>query len=171
MGCAEALRTLVDTARVDARRIGWLWVTAQFILLAVLLFLPWQAHALPLLSTGGLIALAGGLLALSVSRTLGEAFTATPVPRAGAHLSRSGPYRYLRHPMYVGVLLIILGLLIAAGSPLGWLWGAVLVIFFWLKSRWEDARLHDAYGTDWEQWASATGAFWPRRGRGTAPHS
>lgn len=145
------------------RRIGWAWVVAQFALLAVLLFLPWQAHALVFMSLGGLTAVAGGLLALSVSRTLGDAFTATPVPRTGAHLSRGGPYRYLRHPMYVGLLLIILGLLIAAGSPIAWLWGVVLAIFFWLKSRWEDRALERAYGIEWQEWANRTGAFIPRR--------
>lgn len=146
------------------RRIGWAWVVAQFALLAVLLFLPWQAHPLVFMSLGGLTAVAGGLLALSVSRTLGEAFTATPVPRSGAHLSRGGPYRYLRHPMYAGLLLIILGLLIAAGSPIAWAWGVVLAVFFWLKSRWEDRALQRAYGSAWEEWADRTGAFIPRRG-------
>lgn len=145
------------------KQIGWAWVVVQFALLAVLLFLPWQAHALYFMSLGGLIAVGGGLLALSVSRTLGTAFTATPVPRDGAHLSRGGPYRYLRHPMYAGLLLIILGLLIAAGSPIAWAWGVVLAVFFWLKSRWEDRALERAYGDDWRAWAAQTAAFIPRR--------
>jgi len=148
---------------VTEQRIGWLWVVAQFVLLAVLLIMPWQAHPLWLMSLGGLTAVAGGLLALSVSRTLGTAFTATPVPRTGAHLSRGGPYRYLRHPMYAGLLLIVLGLLIAAGPPIAWAWGIVLAAFFWLKSRWEDRALHRTYGGTWQEWADRTGAFIPRR--------
>lgn len=152
------------------RRIGWLWVTAQFALLAVLLFMPWQLHAPVLMYTGAVIAVGGGLLALSVSRTLGEAFTPTPVPRSTAHLSRGGPYRFIRHPMYLGVLAIVLGLLIAAGTWPAWVWGLVLVIFFWFKSRWEDRALQRAYGADWEQWAAQTGAFIPRRGRLTTNH-
>lgn len=148
---------------MSERQIGWAWVVAQFALLAVLLFLPWQPHPLYFMSLGGLTAVAGGLLALSVSRTLGDAFTATPVPRSGAHLSRGGPYRYIRHPMYAGLLLIILGLLIAAGSPIAWAWGVVLAVFFWLKSRWEDRALQRAYGSEWQAWAERTGAFIPRR--------
>lgn len=154
---------------MSRRTAGWLWVAVQFILLAVLLLLPWQPHSAVFLSTGGFVGVIGGLLALSVSRTLGEAFTATPVPRDFSLLSTVGPYRYVRHPMYVGVLLIVLGLLIAAGTAWGWIWLVVLIGFFWLKSRWEDRLLREKFGVQWDHWAARTGAFVPRRGRRVDP--
>ena len=99
---------------------------------------------------------------LAAFRRLGTALTPTPVPIRGAGLRTGGAYRYVRHPIYSAVLLITLGFLVAMGSPLSWVWGAVMLLFFWAKSRWEDALLREAYGDEWTQWAQTTGALVPR---------
>ncbi|CAB4951868.1 MAG: hypothetical protein F2840_08045 [Actinobacteria bacterium] len=36
----------------------------------------------------------------------------------------SGVYSVVRHPMYAAVLLIVIGVVIVAGSIWGWLWGS-----------------------------------------------
>ena len=148
---------------MSTRAIGWAWVAAQFAALAVLLLLPWRTPSLVSIVLGAVVAMAGVLLGLATSRALGSAFTPTPVPIRGAGLRMTGVYARVRHPMYGAVLLIVLGLLIAAGSPWGWAWGVALVVFFVLKSRWEDSLLHTAYGSEWEAWANRTGALVPRR--------
>jgi protein-S-isoprenylcysteine O-methyltransferase Ste14 len=66
--------------------------------------------------------------------------------------------------MYAAVLLIVIGVLIAAGSIWGWAWGVVIAVFFLLKSRWEDSLLRREYGASWEEWAEATGGLVPRSG-------
>ena len=38
----------------------------------------------------------------------------------------------------------------------------VIVLFFWIKSRWEDTLLHEEYGAPWEAWARTTGGLVPR---------
>jgi protein-S-isoprenylcysteine O-methyltransferase Ste14 len=68
----------------------------------------------------------------------------------------------VRHPIYSGVLLLVLGLLIALGSAWSWAWGLVIVGFFWGKSRWEDSLLHEEYGEEWVAWAARTGALIPK---------
>jgi len=50
-----------------------------------------------------------------------------PVPRVGSTLINGGPYRYLRHPMYLSLLLIFAPMLINNNSFIGW---AVFALFF-----------------------------------------
>ena len=108
---------------MSTRTAGWLWVAGQFTALGVLLFLPWRTPNPLLLSIGAVVALGGGFLGLATSRALGDAFTPSPVPIAGSGLRTTGVYSVIRHPMYAAVLLIVIGVLIAAGSIWGWAWG------------------------------------------------
>lgn len=146
--------------------IGWLLVAAQVLLFVVLLLLPWRAPSVLSIVVGGAIAVAGILLALAAIRRLGSALTPTPVPIQGAGLRTTGAYRYVRHPIYTALLIITLGLLIAFGSRWSWGWGLVMLAFFWVKSRWEDALLREEYGAAWQDWAATTGALVPRPTRG-----
>ena len=123
---------------MSTRTAGWLWVAGQFTALGVLLFLPWRTPNPLLLSIGAVVARGGGFLGLATSRALGDAFTPSPVPIAGSGLRTTGVYSVIRHPMYAAVLLIVIGVLIAAGSIWGWAWGVVIAVFFLLKSRWEE---------------------------------
>ena len=144
-------------------RIGWLLVVVQFVLLAILVFLPWRSPTLLSLALGVPIAAAGVVLGLSASRRLGRALTPTPVPIAGAGLRTTGAYARVRHPIYSAVLLLALGFVIAVGSAWSWACVLVLLLFFLVKSRWEDRLLHAEYGSEWEVWAARTGALIPRR--------
>ena len=55
----------------------------------------------------------------------------------------AGPYRYVRHPMYLGVILLFLGMPVALGS--WWaLWpGVVIGALFVLRTAKEDRMLRD----------------------------
>ena len=143
--------------------IGWLLVVMQFLLLLVLILLPWREPTVLSIAVGLVLVIAGGTLGLVAGRHLGRALTPTPVPIAGAGLRTDGAYRFVRHPIYSAVLLMVLGYVIAVGS----LWTAggalVLLVFFVLKSRWEDGLLREQYGEEWTAWAAHTGALLPRR--------
>jgi protein-S-isoprenylcysteine O-methyltransferase Ste14 len=141
---------------------GWSLVVIQVLLFVVLLLLPWRAPTVVTLVVGLATAVAGIVVLAASMRRLGQALTATPVPIRQAGLRTSGPYRVVRHPIYSGLLLLTLGLLIAFGSAWSWAWGVVIVGFFWAKSRWEDSLLHEEYGKEWVEWAARTGALIPR---------
>ncbi|MGM0541998.1 MAG: methyltransferase family protein [Pseudomonadota bacterium] len=76
-------------------------VTVQFSLIALLIWvLPWSAwQILPL----QLLAIFLGLWALKTMH-LGN-FNIVPDPRVGIKLVTTGPYQYIRHPMYLSILL------------------------------------------------------------------
>lgn len=153
---------------MDRRVIGWLLVALQVAVFVVLALLPWRSPSAVSVTLAVPLIAAGGLLGLWSFQRLGSALTPTPVPISGAGLRTTGPYAWVRHPIYSTVLLVTLGFLIAAGSIASWLWGAMILVFFWAKSRWEDKLLQEEYGPAWQEWAASTGALIPRR-RKSAP--
>ena len=142
--------------------VGWLLVGIQVLLFLVLILLPWRSPTVVLAIVGGALVVAALLLGLSAGRSLGRALTPTPVPISGAGLRTDGPYRLVRHPIYSALLLGTLGYLIALGSGWSWAWGAVILGFFWGKSRWEDTLLREEYDGEWSEWSATTGALVPR---------
>ena len=142
--------------------VGWLLVVLQFLLLLVLILLPWRSPSALSLAVGLVLVIAGALLGLVAGRRLGRALTPTPVPIAGAGLRTDGAYRFVRHPIYSAVLLMVTGYVVAIGSVWTAAGAVVLLVFFMLKSRWEDGLLRAAYGDEWTAWAARTGALVPR---------
>jgi len=89
-------------------------------------------------------------------------------------LIRSGPYAYLRHPLYAGTLLIGLGLFVGAGGPVAPWAAAVLLPLFFLyylpgKERMESARLERRYGDAYRAYRAAVPALLPRGRRWPPP--
>ena len=77
-------------------------------------------------------------------------------------LATSGPYSLVRHPLYTGNLLIMVGFTFASG-----LWWAVVVsAVFWLfyypaAIEYEDRKLHSIFGDDWKSWSMDVPAVIP----------
>jgi protein-S-isoprenylcysteine O-methyltransferase Ste14 len=149
---------------------GWSLVVVQGLLLLLLVVVPHRSPGAVSVAAGLVLAAAGAGVLLVAFRVLGRALTPTPVPVRGAGLRTDGPYRWVRHPIYTGVLLMAAGFTVAVGS--WWTVGAwlLLLAFFWTKWRWEDRLLHARYGAEWDAWAARTGSIVPGLGRGT-PHS
>jgi len=152
---------------MSERNIGRAWVIAQFVLLVVLILLPgggdwrtpWWVDAL------GFSAVGLGLAVVAIGgRGLGSALTPTPVPNEHGRLSTDGPYRFVRHPIYSGVLLVVVGLVVRSGSLLTLMVGFATFVFFDRKAAWEERRLVARYD-GYEAYAERTPRFVPRFGR------
>jgi protein-S-isoprenylcysteine O-methyltransferase Ste14 len=93
---------------------------------------------------GLVVAVAGAIvLALGVL-ALGRSFTPLPRPHPRSEFRRGGPFKRVRHPIYGGAILVALGWSIAE-APLGLVPTALLVGFFDLKARREEAWLLERY--------------------------
>jgi protein-S-isoprenylcysteine O-methyltransferase Ste14 len=86
----------------------------------------------------------GFLLAVWASRSLGRSMTALPVPKDGGQLVQEGPYRFLRHPIYVGAALFFGGLSLVF-SVYGVVLTAVLALFWVAKARKEERHLLERF--------------------------
>lgn len=83
----------------------------------------------------------GLALALWARAILGGNWSATVTFKAGHELIERGPYRYVRHPIYSAILLMLLGTALLSGRII-WLVAVVLAfIGFWIKSRAEERLL------------------------------
>jgi protein-S-isoprenylcysteine O-methyltransferase Ste14 len=127
---------------------GGQWVVLQVALGAVVVVVAALAPGPDGADTARLVAallLAAGAAAVALlsSRALGPAFTAFPRPRPGAPLTRGGPYRFVRHPIYTAVLALCAALAIA-GSPFAFVPALALAIVLDRKASLEEAWLTTA---------------------------
>ncbi len=145
------------------RAIGWALVGIQGVLLIALISLG-SGDAWPTpdwLHTISTAAVVIGLIAVAVAATgLGRLVTPTPVPKADGDLVTDGLYRFVRHPIYTGVLIIAAGLVAPSGRWLMLAVGLVTVAFFYAKSTWEEQRLAEHYD-DYDDYRSRTPRFFP----------
>jgi protein-S-isoprenylcysteine O-methyltransferase Ste14 len=76
----------------------------------------------------------------------------------GREVTRSGPYRWVAHPLYVGSAVIALGVAIAGRSlPLALLVGAYVVLAIGGAIRSEEAELRAAFGREYEDYRGGRG--------------
>jgi methyltransferase len=85
------------------------------------------APAIAVLATGALLFAAGKLLKWSAIAALGPFWTFRVIVVPGTSPVNGGPYRYLRHPNYVGVIGELVGVALMAGAPVA---GSLGTIFF-----------------------------------------
>ena len=142
--------------------LGGLLVALQFALLAVLLAFGgrgWAARLPPpdaFVLAAGAVAL--GLWALSANRP--GNFNIRPLPRAGGQLVRSGPYRWIRHPMYSALLLGGAACARAAVTPLGWAALLALALVLAAKAAVEERALLQRH-PDYRAYRQHTHRFLP----------
>jgi protein-S-isoprenylcysteine O-methyltransferase Ste14 len=148
---------------VNAQRKGWLFVAVQAILLITLVALPGaDAWSTPRWVELSGLALFGSGVAIGIlaAVNLGRSLTPTPVPIDDGQLSTDGMYRFTRHPIYTGVLLIVTGITIPSGN---WVTLALAIAtfgFFNIKAAWEEQQLTEVY-PDYPAYIARTGRFLP----------
>ena len=121
-------------------------VFLQFALIIVLALFPDNNTVDPRLSIVGTVMLAIGLAVLFAGfMGLGKSLTANPVPNQDGVLVTKGIYSIVRHPIYLGLLSITLGLVVSSGvwaQIIVWIALAILLVY---KMRWEEVLLTAKY--------------------------
>ncbi len=143
---------------------GWAFVAAQAVLIIALVLVPSRDDwATPgwVNAVGSIFFFAGFVIMAIAALRLGTALTPTPVPTKRGKLTTAGLYKYVRHPIYTGVLAIVVGLVIPSGSLISLAIGVVTFLFFDRKARWEEARLAERY-SEYASYASVTPRFVPQ---------
>ncbi len=95
-------------------------------------------------------------------RSIGTNISSRHTTREGHQLVTSGPYRYIRHPLYTFGLLMYVGLGLVAA--MWWIWLGLAVIFpmlMWRTPR-EEAQLVARFGDEYRAYMQRTGRYLPR---------
>lgn len=77
-------------------------------------------------------------------------------------LVRKGLYRWIRHPIYTGILVGFIGTAMIKDHARAWVGFAVLLASFYFKARREENFLRQEFGEGFEEHLKHTGMFLPK---------
>ncbi len=111
----------------------------------------------------GLVIMVGGFLFRSWAMwKLGRFFSRVVEIESGHQLITDGPYRYLRHPAYTGMILIFLGALLGLGTWVGALIGSALIGAATLyRINVEEKFLTQNFGNEYRDYMKRTWRIFP----------
>lgn len=115
-----------------------------------------------LTTAGILLAWAGVGTAIWARVHIGEYWSARVTLKEDHQLIRTGPYRYMRHPIYTGLLLATLGTALVADAWRGLVAFGLVLSMHILKARKEERLLCGQFGQDYERYRLSTGFLLPR---------
>jgi protein-S-isoprenylcysteine O-methyltransferase Ste14 len=119
-----------------------------------------------------LVLVAAGLAFTVWARVqLGTNWSGSVTLKEGHELVRSGPYAYVRHPIYTGLLVALLGTAVACGELRALIGLAVVAAAFVRKLRIEERFMRESFPEQYARYSAEVPALIPfARPRRSAPH-
>ncbi len=175
IGAYQRLQSERTREKLDRRQEGlFILITLRLLgaacWLAVLVWMmepgwmAWASAAVPPWArwVGVLFVAVGAALTAWTLRSLGRNLTDTVVTRRAHTLVFHGPYRWVRHPLYLAVLLLTGGLSLAAANWFFLLTGVAIFGVIAVRTRIEERNLIVRFGDDYRRYMSTTGRFFPK---------
>ena len=103
--------------------------------------------------TGLAVTWAGVIFAIWARKTLADNWSAQPTLKQNHELIITGPYKIVRHPIYTGILIAVLGTAIMVGLSRGFIALAITFFAFWHKSRFEEDLMYQQFGEQYKAYA------------------
>jgi protein-S-isoprenylcysteine O-methyltransferase Ste14 len=110
---------------------------------------------------GAALAIAGVAFAIWARQHIGKNWSGTVTIKIEHELIRTGPYAHIRHPIYTGMLLAVVGTAIAIGEYRALVALALLLIGFIAKAKREESFLATRFGPAFDEHRRRTGFFLP----------
>ena len=159
-----AARSAAGGASFERRASRLLHLVAALISLAALLFRPVH-FGLP---CGGALDVAGDLVtgfglafAIWARIHLGQCWSGRVEVKQGHRVVRTGPYAWVRHPIYAGILMAIAGSAMVAGELSAFLAVVIMTAAYLRKIRMEEAVLRQSFGSEYEAYQREVKALVP----------
>ena len=129
--------------------------------------LPWLAmqifpQSIGMALAGVAVTVVGLTLTVWARQTLGTNWSGTVTVKEQHELITAGPYRFVRHPIYSGLLLGFAGSALALGQWRGLLAFVIATYALWRKWRLEERFMRDTFGCAYSDYAARTPAVVPR---------
>src|SRR5262249_51604315 len=121
-----------------------------------------EAGWVPVRVVGMAVDLAGAVLLAWASVLLGRLMIHEAAVRVDHALIESGPYRFVRHPVYAGYLALLLGSGVASLNVCLWLLWPVALLGILIQTGSEEQLLGEKFGQDYGRYVRQTGRLVPR---------
>ena len=124
----------------------------------------WSEISLPLsLRWAGVgVLIAAAPLVIWTLRCLGTNLTDTVVTRQQHTLVTHGPYRWVRHPFYIGAAMLTTAIALITANWFLLVIGTMVIAVLAVRTRIEEDNLIARFGNDYQQYMRRTGRFLPR---------
>jgi len=113
-------------------------------------------------TTGFWITALGVGVAIYARLSLGTNWSSMVTLKTGHQLIRTGLYSRIRHPIYTGILLAMVGTAMIRDHVRAWIGVAIVLFSFYFKARREERFLQQEFGQDFEAHMQRTGMFLPK---------
>lgn len=122
---------------------------------------PLWPHSLALDTTALAVTLLGAAFAIWSRVTLGRNWSSVPQVKEQHELVVKGPYRIVRHPIYTGLILTVVGTALALDKGIGLFMAALVFASYWLKSRVEEKLMMEAFPDQYPEYRRRVKALIP----------
>lgn len=166
---ARRVKTSIQTEHLVKRLVAyWLPLAVALVLLGpgewfahTLLAEQFVPHSVPFESSGLGLCVLGAAIACWARYLLGENWSATVQLKQSHQLITDGPYRWVRHPIYAGFLLLFFGNAMLVGDWRGLLAVVIVFLSFWRKLRLEERWLSQHFGDAYREYSAHSRALIP----------
>jgi protein-S-isoprenylcysteine O-methyltransferase Ste14 len=159
-------------AQQKAPPVARLLYSTPILIGSYLIFADWsrfnwaRAHILPrsvALDLGAIMLTTFGIgLAIWARFYLGTNWSSAVSVKVGHELVRTGPYRWVRHPIYCGLLLALVGTALQHDRLIGLAAVALFWLGFWIKSGMEEQFMRQTFGEQYAEYCKTTGGLMPK---------
>jgi protein-S-isoprenylcysteine O-methyltransferase Ste14 len=158
-----------QTARRDGAGHRWLYflpVIAAFVCFWLPLWIPesreplFPQRAAPFV-VGTVLLVAGMLFSIWARIVLGRNWSNVVTVKVGHELIQRGPYRWVRHPIYTGILLALAGSALAQNLVTDLPIVPLAFIGFWIKLRREEKWMREEFGAQYDAYCAQTARLIP----------
>ena len=101
---------------------------------------------------GIMVSFSGIAFAIWARKTLGKNWSGEVTLKEGHELIQTGPYRIVRHPIYTGFEIALLGAAITAGQAKGLLGLAIIFLNHYFKTRMEEEIMYSQFPTQYPEY-------------------
>jgi protein-S-isoprenylcysteine O-methyltransferase Ste14 len=108
-----------------------------------------------------IVSIIGFLIVIVALLQLNKNLSPFPTPKSNSELIQTGLYKYIRHPIYTGIILMTFSYGLYSNSSFKLIISILLLILFYFKSSYEEKMLQNKF-SEYSEYKKTVGRFFPK---------